>query len=187
MRLLLDTDMLIDYYARRQPFFRAWTKLRCAEHFGDVELWVPAPSFMDAFRMLTKACDPVRVQEAFLGSLAFLHVCSIDGRDVEAAARAGWSDFESCLIDRAAQKIGADFILAHDAQRFERAEARALSPDAFFDWLRDVRHIEYEGLSLDVGLGGGSDSMQCEVKREACPDPISIGQDGAWHSFAGGE
>ena len=38
MKLFLDTNVLIDYFVQRQPFFESIRKLRIAQIFGDVEL-----------------------------------------------------------------------------------------------------------------------------------------------------
>ena len=55
MRLFLDTNVLIDYYARREPFYDDALKLRIAAFFGDVDLWVCTQSFVDAEYILRKA------------------------------------------------------------------------------------------------------------------------------------
>ena len=49
MKLLVDANFLIDYYARRDEFFDSCTTLLVAESFHDVELWAPAKSFTDVF------------------------------------------------------------------------------------------------------------------------------------------
>lgn len=143
MRLLLDTNLLIDYFARREPFFDAWITLRCAQSFNDVELWASAKSFTDVFYVVSKACAPEAVQAAFLESLSFLHVCSIDGADVAEAAKQSWPDFEDCLIAVAAEKIGADFILTRDKRGFARAKTPSATPAEFFSWLLETHHIAY--------------------------------------------
>ena len=52
MKLLVDANFLIDYYARRDEFFDSCTTLLVAESFHDVELWAPAKSFTDVFYVL---------------------------------------------------------------------------------------------------------------------------------------
>lgn len=156
MRLLLDTNLLVDYFARREPFFHAWVTLRCAGGFNDVELWASAKSFTDVFYIVSKACPSAAVQAAFLESLSFLHVCSIDGADIATAAQRAWPDFEDCLISVAAEKIGADFILTRDKAGFYLSKIPSSTPADFFDWLLDARHIAYG----DFDISGGSWHVQ---------------------------
>lgn len=152
MRLFLDTNLLIDYFARRQPFFSAWVQLRCAQVLGDVELWVSAKSFTDVFYVVSRLCEGDRLQAALLESLSFLNVCPIDGDDIANAARICWPDFEDCLVDIAARKVGADCIITRDRAGFERSRLPVYSPDAFFGWLREERHVEYEAFDIDGTL-----------------------------------
>ena len=149
MRLFLDTNVLIDYFSRRTPFFDACIQLRCAQTLGDCELWASAKSFTDVFYVVSRLGDGTLLQEAMLESLSFLKVCSIDGEDIAAAARACWPDFEDCLIDVAARKVGADRILTRDLTGFTRSRLPVLTPQQFFEWLRDEHGVVYKELEVD--------------------------------------
>lgn len=149
MRLLLDTNLLIDYFARREPFFAMWKRLRCAAWFKEIELWASAKSFTDVFYVLAKAVPSANLQQAFLESMAFLHVCSIDGEDIASAAKASWPDFEDCLVSVAAQKIGASFILTRDVAGFSQSPIPSKRPDEFFAWLEETQRIAYDDFELD--------------------------------------
>ena len=142
-KVLLDTNVLIDYYARRESFWRVWWKLRLAHAFGDVELWASAKSFTDVFFVLAKAVGSAELQRAFAESMAFLKLCAVDGRDVVEAAHREWPDFEACLVSIAAENVGADFILSRDAHGFERSTVPACSPQKFFTWMEAERGLSY--------------------------------------------
>ena len=47
MRVFLDTNVLVDFYARREPFFQYAKLLWIASYFEDVELWASSQSFVD--------------------------------------------------------------------------------------------------------------------------------------------
>ena len=42
MRLFLDTNVLIDLYQERHPYYEDVKKLQIMEEFGDAELWASA-------------------------------------------------------------------------------------------------------------------------------------------------
>ena len=54
MRLLLDTNALIDFYSARKPHCDWVNKLFIAQAFGDVELWTSAKSFTDVISMCAR-------------------------------------------------------------------------------------------------------------------------------------
>lgn len=145
MKLLVDANFLIDYYARRDEFFDSCTTLLVAESFRDVELWAPAKSFTDVFYVLNqrlKVESPL-VQRAFLKSFDFIKLVSLEPADVKEAARRAWDDFGDCLVAVAAEKIGADFIITRDAKGFSRSKIKALDADAFLEWMRQTRGRSY--------------------------------------------
>ena len=148
MRLLLDTNVLIDYFSRREPYLQDWLTLLVIQDFGDVELWASAKSFTDVFYLVKKEAGSARLQQMFLESLGFLHVCSIGPVDIEEAAKAAWDDFEDCLIDVAARKVKASFIITRDSGGFSKAHAPALSPRQFIEWLEAEKGLSYEPLDI---------------------------------------
>lgn len=150
MRLLLDTNVLIDYFSRRQPYFESCIQLRAMQAFGEAELWASAKSFTDIFYVLRKKVDPRALQRAFVESGSFLNICSIGPEDIRAAALAQWDDFEDCLINQAAQRVKADVILTRDKEGFSTASISVKSPAEFFTELKNEKGIEYDITSLLV-------------------------------------
>jgi predicted nucleic acid-binding protein len=144
MNLLLDTNVLLDFFMQRKPFYNDTLKLQIMQEFGDAELWCSAKSFTDIFYVLNKKAASKDIQKAFLVSLEFLRICSIDGNDIKTAASLGWNDFEDCLIEVAAQKLRADFIITRDPDGFREAKTSILTPQKLFEWFSTEHGISYE-------------------------------------------
>lgn len=148
MRLLLDTNVLLDYYGRRAPFFEDAKRLRVAALLGDVELWVAAQSFTGAEYVLRRFA-PTEVLRAMMGeSLAFLNIASSSAADVEEGIRSGWSDLEDFLVARCAERARADFLLTRDEKGFARSAVPVLSPAGFFEMLERDHGIVYDEVGL---------------------------------------
>ena len=143
LSILLDTNILIDFYQRREPHVDYARQLMLASSFGDAELWVSAKSFADVFYVLSKRHPSSEVQAAFLESLGWLKVCSIDGPDVKLASERTWDDFEDCLVAQCARKIGADYIITRNTRDFTRSSIKALTPEQLFEELA-ARGLVYE-------------------------------------------
>ena len=144
MRVLLDTNVVIDYFARREPFYQDVFKLRIMEEFGDVELWVSIQSFADIANILRGHSDSAMLQDSFLASLDFLRVCSLDQGDLRNAIAEKWPDFEDCLIEQCAKKTKADFIVSRDSTGFSSSSVTAISPSDFFKLLSEEHGIVYD-------------------------------------------
>ena len=96
MNLLLDTNVLIDYLGRKDPFFSSAQKVVIAGFFGDARLWVPSQSVVDAFYVLNRYVDSARLQAAILKALTVIEPVDLTGASLERAARLGWDDLEDC-------------------------------------------------------------------------------------------
>ena len=128
MKLLLDTNVLADFYLQREQFSANVNSIAAAAIHGDVELWASAKSYTDIFYIGKKYFTSKVLQNAFLESFKFIHVCSIDIEDIKTAAKKCWSDFEDCLIHKSAQKVNADFIVTRDAKGFTNSTIKTATP-----------------------------------------------------------
>lgn len=148
MRLLLDTNVLIDLYTQRPSEGGIAKKLLIMREFSDAELWASAKSFTDIFHVLHKTYSSERIQSAFEESFQWLEVCSVDFGDLRRAAERKWLDFEDCLIACCAEKVKADYILTRNQGDFAHAHAKVASPQEFFDHLESYYGIVYEEAGL---------------------------------------
>ena len=145
MNLLLDTNVLIDYLGRKEPFFLSAQKVVIARFFGDARLWVPSQSVVDAFYVLSRYA---RLQAAVLKALTVIEPVDLTGASLERAARLGWDDLEDCLIALAAERVGADYLITRDAKGFARSTVPAVSPDAWLNIMREEHSLDYGEVQL---------------------------------------
>ena len=148
MRLLLDTNVLLDYYGRRAPFFEDAKRLRIAALFGDVELWAAAQSFTDAEYVMRRFAPVEALRAMMTESLAFLSVGSSAAADVGEGIRSGWPDLEDFLVARCAERVQADYLLTRDEKGFVQSAVPVLSPAGFFEMLEHDHGIVYDEVGL---------------------------------------
>ena len=144
MKLLLDTNGLVDYFGARRPLCDHWELINALQMTGYAELWASAESYTDAFYLLRRAVGSEKLQDMFLESLSFVRVCSVDEDDIRKAAERSWSDFEDCLIAVCAEKVKADYIITRDAGGFKRSKIPAMDAPSFFTMLEEDYGIVYE-------------------------------------------
>ncbi|MCL2807789.1 MAG: PIN domain-containing protein [Coriobacteriia bacterium] len=143
MKVLLDTNILIDYFGEHRAYYSDALKLRVAADFGDIELWATSNSFTDTFYILKKDHNSQSVQELFLANKGLLSICSVTAEDICLAAEEGWPDFEDCLVYVCARKTKADYILSRDKDGFARSSIPCLSPSEFFVAFEERTGISY--------------------------------------------
>ena len=144
MKLLIDTNVLLDVFLCREQFIADAKKLFIMKQFRDAELWIAAQSYTDLYYVGAKAHGSDRMQKILKEVFPLLNVCSIDGTDISYALDEQWQDFEDCLIWRAAKKIKADYIVTRNAADFTRSDIPTLTPGEFFSTMEAEQNLVYK-------------------------------------------
>lgn len=144
MKLLIDTNVLLDVFLCREQFVADAKKLFIMKQFKDAELWIAAQSYTDLYYVGAKAHGSDRMQKILKEVFPLLNVCSIDGADISYALDEWWQDFEDCLIWRAAKKIKADYIVTRNVADFTRSDIPVLTPGEFFLTMEAEQNLVYE-------------------------------------------
>ncbi|MDO4183518.1 MAG: PIN domain-containing protein [Coriobacteriia bacterium] len=150
MRVLLDTNIVYDLLCARPFDQEGLMQLRVMHAFSDVELWVSAKSYADLFYLIRKELGSAAAQDLLEETLSWLKVCSVDGEDVAAAFAARWQDFEDCLINRCAEKTGADYLITRDANGFKKAGMPVGGASEFMQFVFDTTGVTYDTENLPL-------------------------------------
>lgn len=145
--LLLDTNVIIDYLGRREPFFADARNIIASGYFGDVRLWVSAQSAKDAYYVLCHYAPSDSIQEALLALYEVVEPVALTGENLKRAARLKWDDYEDCLVALAAEDASADYLVTRDARRFARSSTPPIAPGK---WL--ALHERETGIVYDEAV-----------------------------------
>jgi predicted nucleic acid-binding protein len=156
-RVLLDTNVLVDYLAVRQPFYADARKLMILGAIGELTLWIGASQMNDVFYLVSKGGKPalgLASQARLRQCRAFIHICAVTEQDVDAALDLGWDDLEDASIQVCAEKINADFIITRD-KGFPVSKIPTFDAGGYFDYLYRERGLTYEEITLGNDAGDG--------------------------------
>ena len=100
MRILIDTNVILDILQKREPFFAdSYRALRKAIE-GDAECLISASAATDIFYMLRKALGSAQQAKEQIEQLAQLvSFADVQGMDIHTALMRAMSDFEDAVVD----------------------------------------------------------------------------------------
>lgn len=133
MRILIDTNILIDVVARREPFFADAVKIFeiCQQEI--VEGIIAAHSVVNMAYILRKNFTPEELRAILLRLCKIFQVEAIDlSKLIAALNNQDFSDFEDCLQMQCALNQHADYIVTRNAPDFVASEIPAVTPKEFF-------------------------------------------------------
>lgn len=136
-KVFLDTNILIDYLARRGQFFEPAAQIVQLGQQYDCQLLVSALSFATASFILEshhKLPNDVIVRK-FAEFVKMCNVTPVDSLIIDEAIASRFSDFEDAMQYYSAIREGADAIITRNNSDFSAAQIEVFEPQEFLDML----------------------------------------------------
>lgn len=138
MRVLIDTNIVLDFLLQREPFFQDAELLFQGIDSGQVVGYATATTLTDIFyiaRRHTRSIEQAR--QAVSATLRAMEICPVNRLVLESAFDSGLADFEDAIQIACAVDRGLDAILTRDTQGFVNSSVPVLSVQEF---LQRSRH-----------------------------------------------
>lgn len=127
MRVLIDTNIVLDVLLERQPFAEEATALFETVESGGIEGYVGAATLTDIFYIVRKGKGIETANQAISRILAVMQVCPVDRGILEQAILLNLADFEDAVQLACAIAANIDAIITRNAQDFAEATLPILS------------------------------------------------------------
>ena len=118
MRLFLDTNVVIDYLAKRQPFADDANRMitLCCQR-GD-ELCISALSFTTIYYVLKRQYGHKQLMALLSDICSLLTTCAVDGQILQQALLSEFTDFEDAVQCYTAMACDASVIVTRNGKDF---------------------------------------------------------------------
>ena len=133
-KILIDTNVLLDYLLGRDPFFEDAKKviLSCTE--GDTKGCIAAHSISNMFFILRKDYTASERREILSSLCTIFDVEGIDKAKLLAGlANEEFSDFEDCLQMECAKSYGAEYIVTRNVADYSTSDIKAILPSEYLE------------------------------------------------------
>ncbi|MEA5486033.1 MULTISPECIES: type II toxin-antitoxin system VapC family toxin [Pseudanabaena] len=119
MKVLIDTNVLLDFLLEREPFKKDAEELFAAIISGQIIGYVTATTLTDIFYIARKHTRNLELaREAVSSTLDTMTICPINRNVLEAAFASGLTDFEDAVQIYSAIAQNLDAIVTRDAKGF---------------------------------------------------------------------
>ena len=131
-KILIDTNVLLDYLLEREPFFEDAKKviLSCTE--GNTKGCIAAHSISNMFFILRKDYTANERREILSNLCTIFDVEGIDKEKLlSGLANEEFSDFEDCLQMECAKSYEAEYIVTRNVSDYSISEIKAILPSEY--------------------------------------------------------
>ncbi|MDR0434333.1 MAG: PIN domain-containing protein [Gracilibacteraceae bacterium] len=132
MRVVLDTNIIVDVLERREDFFDdSYAILKFAAE-DKLDACTPAGSIADIYYILRKSRkSSAAAQNAIATLIQLVRVCDTAATDIADALTLGIADFEDAILAATARREKAEYIITRNERDFDRSPVPAASPSDF--------------------------------------------------------
>lgn len=128
-KILIDTNVLLDYLLEREPFFEDAKEVILSCTDGKVKGCIAAHSIPNMFFILRKDYNTKERREVLLNLCKIFDVEGIDkAKLISGLTDEDFSDFEDCLQMECAKAYGADYIVTRNIADYLVSDVKAVEP-----------------------------------------------------------
>lgn len=131
MKILFDTNVIIDYLADRIPFADHAEKVIELCEQGELTGVLTASAATDIYYILRKAIGREQTLEHLKLLLSILEIADVGKTDLLRAMELDMPDFEDALAAQCARRVKAEFIVTRNVSDFLKSAVTAISPEDF--------------------------------------------------------
>lgn len=135
MVILIDANVILDYIASREPYYRDAHKVMNMCHSGEIQGYLAFHSVSIIWYTLRKFIPDKMERRNWMRKI--LQMVRVTGASHEAVLQAidmeNFKDFEDCLQDRCAETINARYIVTSNIKDFKASVVEAITLRDFCD------------------------------------------------------
>jgi predicted nucleic acid-binding protein len=134
MKVLVDTNVIIDLLEKQGEFFQSSYDVTQLAVKGRIQAFMPASAVTDVYYIVHQNLhDAEKSKEAIIGLTALISLCDTLAGDVHAALTLPVNDFEDAVIAAIAKREKADYIVTRNEADFKNSPVPAISPAMFLE------------------------------------------------------
>ena len=128
MRVLFDTNIILDVLLDRPPFAEHAAYLLSLVERGEMTGFVCATSIMTIHYLIAKVLDSKEAIRHIRSLLSLFDIAPVNRVVIENALAADFSDFEDAVIHEAALHAGAKYIVTRNPKDFRKSKLPVFEP-----------------------------------------------------------
>lgn len=137
MRILVDTNVVLDLLLARKPFVSDAARIFTMVERGSVEGVLCATTFTTIDYLLGQSLSEFEAREAVWKLLSLFEVAPVNRVVLAAAIESSMRDFEDAILAQSANHSGIERIVTRNTSDFSQSPVIAIDPPEFLAQLTD--------------------------------------------------
>jgi predicted nucleic acid-binding protein len=135
MKILFDTNIIIDVFLDRKPFSEHASYLMSKVERSEITGFLCASTVTTIHYLLSKYLDKEKAIESINSLMALFEVASVNRLVIENALQSKFITFEDAVLHESARHAGAEYIITRNIKDFKKTKIPAFTPTEFLSML----------------------------------------------------
>lgn len=136
MKVLVDTNVVLDVLLARKPFVDAAAEIFGRIERSELEGFLCATTLTTVDYLITQSITGAESRKALQHLMELFEVAPVNRPVIEEALRSRVIDFEDAVLEQSARLAGVDVIVTRNTKDFRRSVVKALDPDELLSILQ---------------------------------------------------
>ncbi|MEX0660520.1 MAG: PIN domain-containing protein [Balneolaceae bacterium] len=135
MKVLFDTNVLLDVFLKREPFFEASAQAIGLAEKGEIEGWICGTTVTTIFYLLSRELSAKKANKHVREILKIFNVSNINRVVLEDALDSNFKDYEDAVLYQSAVHANLGAIVTRNQKDFIKSELPVYNPAVFLEVL----------------------------------------------------
>ena len=131
MRVIVDTNVVLDVLLERKPFANAAVEVFCLAEESRIEAFLCATTITTLDYLLNQSLSTHKARNALRRLISLFEIALVNRPVIERALASKISDFENAVLDEAGQMAGVDSIVTRNTKDFAGSALKVFDPNEF--------------------------------------------------------
>ena len=132
MRILADTNVIIDALTSRAPWNKSAERIFLMAANQTIEMYITASSATDIYYLVRKHLHHTEAAKAVMGKLFSLTgILEVTANDCMDALASAINDYEDAVVEMVARRNDMDYIVTRNIKDYQAGSTKIILPDDF--------------------------------------------------------
>jgi len=133
MKILLDTNVVLDVLLERQPYYSASSKVFIFSSKNNIELFITSTIVTDLYYIISKLLSKKEAKDFLINLLEIVDVCGVDKSVILKSMNSDFADLEDAVQYYAAKAENINAIITRNKKDFKLSTITVLTPVEFLE------------------------------------------------------
>ena len=129
MRVIVDTNVVLDVLLEREPFVKAAVDIFCLVEDSRIDAFLCATTITTIDYLLIQSLPASEARDALRKLISLFEIATVNRLVIERALGSKIHDFEDAVLDEAGQVAGVESIVARNTKDFARSALKVFDPN----------------------------------------------------------